>query len=57
MNLILISYMSFLVDFRPKMACRSRKLITTKNRQMDIRVITRLAAHNGDATHPLLEPS
>jgi hypothetical protein len=31
--------------------CGSRKLIATSNRLMSARVITRLAAHNGDATH------
>jgi hypothetical protein len=34
--------------------CGSRKPIATVNRQVGARVITPLAAHSGDATHPLL---
>jgi hypothetical protein len=34
--------------------CGSRKLITTRNRRMSARVITPLAAHSDDTTHPLL---
>jgi hypothetical protein len=34
--------------------CGSRKLIATRNQQVVTRIITRLAAHSGDVTHPLL---
>jgi hypothetical protein len=41
----------------PGSYCGSRKLIATSNRPMSTRLITRLAAHNGKATHrPLALP-
>jgi hypothetical protein len=41
-----------LLTFLP--TCGSQKLVATINRQVGARVIMPLAAHSGDATHPLL---